>query len=167
MDLNHVFAGGVKRDSGWSAVGIQSAQSNDGASKQPHRSYVRLKVPTQKQKDERHPIEIYLQDEDAARDAGGFAHKRWKIANFMEQNVIKAIVMGLVCVNGILIGIQLDYGGDETAWESIDAAFLLIFTVETVVRLIGFDWLFFTDSWNLLDFSVVVSFFNCDCALLL
>jgi len=156
VDLNHVFAGGVKRDSGWSKVGIASAQSNDGVSKQSYHSYVKVKVPTQPEKDERDPIEIYLQDEDAARDAGGIAHTRWKMANFMEINVIKAIVMAVVCLNGILIGVQLDYGGDETAWESIDAAFLLIFTVEAVVRLIGFGWLFFTDSWNLLDFSVVV-----------
>ena len=44
--------------------------------------------------------------------------------------------MGFVLINGILIGVQIDYGGSETAWEAVDSIFLFVFTVEVTSSLL-------------------------------
>ena len=99
----------------------------------------------------------YLGDQESAENAGVLAHRRWKIATFMENSLVKTFFMSLVCLNGLLIGIQLDYGGDQATWDIIAATFLFAFTVEAGFRIVGLGRLFFLDYWNILDFTVVVS----------
>ena len=50
----------------------------------------------------------------------------------------------------------MDYGGDEDTWDAVEHTFLSVFCIEVGLRLMAFSWLFFTDAWNWIDFTVVV-----------
>ena len=63
--------------------------------------------------------------------------------------------MALVCINGIIIGLETDGHASGPAWEAIGFAFVIVFTVELAVKLYAFEWLFFSEVWNVFDFGIV------------
>ena len=83
--------------------------------------------------------------------------QRWRLANWTDGKAFKLVFITLVCVNGILIGIESDHANenDATIWQAIEAFFLTAFVVEIIFKLVGFGYLFFTDSWNVFDFVIV------------
>jgi len=83
--------------------------------------------------------------------------QRWNVALFMESTPVKAFMMGAIVVNAVIIGVEADYGDDSLGWLMVELAFLVIFTTELVLNLIGFGKIFFLDPWNWIDFFVVAS----------
>ena len=74
----------------------------------------------------------------------------------METAPVKGCLVFLIVANAVLIGVEADYGDDSAIWGVLEMIFLVCFTLELVMNLIGYGRLFFTDGWNLLDFFVVV-----------
>jgi len=102
------------------------------------------------------PIHAFLFAEDRARAAGGLLYRRWQLGKIMETQRAKCFFIFLVLVNAVLIGVRLDYGGDDSTWNALEHAFLTVFCIEVGLRLVAFGLLFFTDGWNWIDFVVVM-----------
>ncbi|CAE7452806.1 Scn1a [Symbiodinium natans] len=68
-------------------------------------------------------------------------------------------VCAVIVVNSILIGIEseLSLSGDTSSWSRpLEITFLIIYTLEVVVRLIAKGWRCFQDRWFQFDFVLVV-----------
>jgi len=99
-------------------------------------------------------LRIYLKE--APEDTTSWDYKCWQVACFMETAPVKGCLVFLIVANAVLIGVEADYGDDSAIWGVLEMIFLVCFTLELVMNLIGYGRLFFTDGWNLLDFFVVV-----------
>jgi len=75
----------------------------------------------------------------------------------MTFNITMAI---LIVLNGIYIAVEENYrnsGNDgDLAWLVIEIIFTAIFTVECVLKFSDEGWAYFSDSWNIFDFILVV-----------
>jgi len=99
-------------------------------------------------------IETFLaQEPDRSKDPG--RHCRWRLANILDGTVGKIFFLSAVIVNGILIGVEADFGGSKM-WDYIEISFLVIFTVEVALKVVAYGRLFFQDPWNIMDFTIVV-----------
>lgn len=80
-----------------------------------------------------------------------------RLATWCDGRSFKLVFISLVCINGVLIGVESDYAedSDKSIWVGIEAFFLTAFVTEIILKLIGFGLLFFTDGWNIFDFSIV------------
>jgi len=83
------------------------------------------------------------------------AWKRWRVAVWCEGDKFKLFFIILVCINGVLIGVQADYPDWTGLWTVTEFFFLSMFLIELGTKLIGLGYLFFTDAWNTFDFSIV------------
>jgi len=116
-----------------------------------------------KSKDQREEEEVARKKDHASfrsmcaglASSQGFGWKRWRIAVFTEGNNFKLVFITLVCINGVLIGVQADHGENVEFWQIVEFCFLVAFVVELGSKLAGFGYLFFTDGWNIFDFSIV------------
>ncbi|KAM5279896.1 sodium channel protein type 7 subunit alpha [Ctenodactylus gundi] len=80
------------------------------------------------------------------------------IFDLVTNRVFSAIVMVLICLQAITIMIQRD--GQNTRIEAavywINSIFVMLYTVECVLKLLAFHCYYFTITWNILDFMVVI-----------
>jgi len=112
------------------------------------------------------------EDEDAARasqyasfraclqdlcSSKTIAWKRWRLAVFTEGNQFKLVFISLVCINGVLIGVEADHGTTDIqlAWQIVEAIFLTFFGIELVTKMMAFGFLFFASGWNVFDLTIV------------
>ena len=49
-------------------------------------------------------VEAYLSNEP---EPGTFDHTRWRVAAWLEQDHMKAFFIVIVCINAVLIGVQV------------------------------------------------------------
>ena len=83
---------------------------------------------------------------------------RWRVASFMDNGIVRGILMLVIALNAVVIGIQTDYGTEGGAlWTAIDVSFVIIYTIELMLNFFGFGWLFFEDMWNWADVFIVFS----------
>lgn len=82
---------------------------------------------------------------------------QWRLLCFMEHRWIKALFLGLVVLNGVVIGIQADDQNPdhEGTWNAIESAFVGLFTIEVMLKHIAMGRHFWYDWWNSFDFFVV------------
>jgi hypothetical protein len=67
-------------------------------------------------------------------------------------------IMAVILLNSLILGVQY-YGMSQDVldvFEVINSSFMVIFTVEAIVKLIAMKRAYFRDSWNVFDFTVVV-----------
>jgi len=88
--------------------------------------------------------------------ARSFAWRRWRVAVFTEGMPFKLTFISLVCINGVLIGVQADYDKGQSFWGLIEVSFNAAFILELALKYFGFGWYFWTDAWNVADFIIVV-----------
>lgn len=73
-----------------------------------------------------------------------------------DNHVFELFIIGIILLNSVLIGVET-YTADPTI-KLIQQIILYIFTFEIAVRFVAADNVksFFTDAWNIFDFSLVV-----------
>lgn len=75
---------------------------------------------------------------------------------------VQALVATMILLNLLKMGFEVDYNNDNSPHRDpllfgfMDFFFSVFFTLELLLRLHLFRWSYFADSWNILDFSVVV-----------
>lgn len=62
------------------------------------------------------------------------AWKQWRTGAFVEGFQFKLFFIILVCINGMLIGVEADHGNGSAAWQALEIFFLLGFTVELMIK---------------------------------
>jgi hypothetical protein len=67
-------------------------------------------------------------------------------------------IMSCIILNTIILATQYYQMPQHVldVFEKINYVFMIIFTVEAIVKLIAMKCLYFHDSWNVFDFTVVV-----------
>jgi len=83
---------------------------------------------------------------------------RERIVAVVESDFFQRFVIGLIVVNGVVLGASTYPGLDRQlggALEAIDATILWFFVIELGLRLYAHGLRFFRDGWNLFDFVVV------------
>ena len=61
---------------------------------------------------------------------------------------LQIFFISLVCLNGVIIGVQADYDDGATMWHGVDLCFIVIFLVEVSLKIIGFGGWFWSEPWN-------------------
>lgn len=83
---------------------------------------------------------------------------------FVNHNYFDYTVVGLILLNGVMVGIQTDYMARNDledapiGFQVVEYLFCVVFTVELGLRLTAFQTRFFTmpqRSWNIFDFVIV------------
>jgi voltage-gated sodium channel len=76
---------------------------------------------------------------------------------FVRSGIFSALTSTMICVNGVLIGVETDWGDGSTAWVALEWFFLIFYALELIVRL-GADGckVLRTDGWIQFDFFVCV-----------
>lgn len=91
-----------------------------------------------------------------------------KIRQLVESKWFQFSVLGIICLNAIVFGIQ------TSAWARVqcgkwlnvvDIVCLGVFTVELVLKIIVYNRRFCKDPWNVFDFIVVAVSFVPDCGM--
>lgn len=82
---------------------------------------------------------------------------RWKVTCIVDGWMARIFLTVLVCVNAILIGVEAENTTPESApyFDVCEVTFLVVFVVELMLKFFGIGWLFFRDSWNVIDLVVV------------
>ncbi len=80
------------------------------------------------------------------------------IKNWVESNWFQNFIIGVIVVNGIILGAQTSRSLSDEAqlllsWA--DSICLAIFVVELLMRLAVYRWAFFKEGWNVFDFLIV------------
>lgn len=109
----------------------------------------------------KHPMyQQYMDKSPKERgDTSPGAEFRWKVANFIESEKSRIFFVTLVVMNAVMIGVEADWTNSDTAaaFDWIEFTFLVFFTIEIILKLFGFGKLFWTDTWNLIDFTIVAA----------
>lgn len=64
----------------------------------------------------------------------------------------------LICVNGVIIGVETDHGDGSLGWQVLEIVFLILYTVELMIRLgAGGLRAFCTDSWIPFDAGLLAT----------
>merc|ERR1719183_1306848 len=74
----------------------------------------------------------------------------------MESMRVKSVFAFLVSLNGILIGVQADNSPDWIGWDYAEIVFIALFSIELGFKLLAYQWMFWKDTWNVIDFAIVV-----------
>ncbi|KAL7570226.1 hypothetical protein ACA910_020651 [Epithemia clementina (nom. ined.)] len=106
---------------------------------------------------------------DPSRDKNGDKNQHhtvlWKIrlicGKIVENPHVQLGIILLIVVNAVFMGIgTFDFVTDnpdvEKGFNSLDKSFLVVFTIELVLQLIYRSFSYFTDSWLVFDFVIVV-----------
>lgn len=83
-------------------------------------------------------------------------------ARLAGSRAFQLAILGVIIANAVVIGIETypRVRDDWSGWlRVVDVTFLVVFTVEIVIRLLAFGrrpWRFFSSGWNVFDFLIVV-----------
>ena len=69
--------------------------------------------------------------------------------------ISQIVFISLVCINGVLIGVQADHDNGGSEWALIELVFTVLFIIEILMKLIGFGMYFWFDAWNVADISII------------
>ncbi len=91
-----------------------------------------------------------------------FIHStRGKIGQFVNNGYVEAIILTMIMINAVMIGLSTfniisQNPSINQAFEMTDFIFLVIFTVESSLRLIHLGLEFWKDSWVVFDFVLII-----------
>ena len=114
----------------------------------------------------RRAVELHRKGEEGAEPVAPIDHARLLIGEFMEKSFMQYTVLGLVVLNSISIGVEVEQTSEtrneiddsrQLPFLIINTIFLVIFFVECAVKMFAFRRLFFTDNWNVFDFVIVAA----------
>ena len=104
-------------------------------------------------------LQINVMERQESAEEDWFLQVRWRLARIMDSFEMKLLVTSVIVINAIFLGIEADYRDEDdtdTAWDTAELAFVVFFVIEMLCSVTAFGWLFFTNSYNILDFSIVV-----------
>ncbi|XP_023562395.1 sodium channel protein type 7 subunit alpha isoform X2 [Octodon degus] len=80
------------------------------------------------------------------------------IFDLVTSHVFNVIIMVLICAQAVTMMIERDEQSPQmdTALHWINSTFVILYTVELMLKLIAFHCYYFTVAWNILDFMVVI-----------
>jgi voltage-gated sodium channel len=97
-----------------------------------------------------------MQEIITASDADG--SMRARVARFVISGGFQGWIIGLILVNAITLGLET-WDSFMARWggpvEALDAALLIVFTAELMLRIYAFRGRFFRDAWGLFDLLVI------------
>lgn len=82
-----------------------------------------------------------------------------RLKQLIESNIFQNFILSIIILNAILIGLDTSVymrSHYSKIMEIIDTLFLIIFSVEIVLRLITYRQNFFKKGWNIFDFLIVL-----------
>jgi len=90
---------------------------------------------------------------------------RTKCGGFVNDMRIQFFIIGLICLNAIMMGIgTFDFVTEnptiDEIFETVDKCFLYIFTVELILQLIYEGFYFVYDGWLVFDFFIIITSFT-------
>eukprot|EP00746_Dinoflagellata_sp_MGD_P048228 gnl/MRDRNA2_/MRDRNA2_219543_c0_seq1.p1 gnl/MRDRNA2_/MRDRNA2_219543_c0~~gnl/MRDRNA2_/MRDRNA2_219543_c0_seq1.p1 ORF type:complete len:171 (-),score=51.57 gnl/MRDRNA2_/MRDRNA2_219543_c0_seq1:13-525(-) len=59
------------------------------------------------------------------------------LQNLVRSTKFTLVTTAVICINGIIIGIETDHGDGSTAWLIIEIAFLICYLIELALRLVA------------------------------
>jgi voltage-gated sodium channel len=80
------------------------------------------------------------------------------LKNIVESSSFQSFIIGVIILNGIILGVETSRNLSETTQmllHGADLVCLAIFVIEIVMKLIVYRWQFFKKGWNLFDFAIV------------
>lgn len=86
------------------------------------------------------------------------AHWRVRLGDWIESPLPRNTIIGLIIINAIALGLETSEPvvrlfGD--ALKVLEVAILAVFVAEILAKLVAWDWRFFRNGWNVLDFAIV------------
>eukprot|EP00746_Dinoflagellata_sp_MGD_P124590 gnl/MRDRNA2_/MRDRNA2_59186_c0_seq1.p1 gnl/MRDRNA2_/MRDRNA2_59186_c0~~gnl/MRDRNA2_/MRDRNA2_59186_c0_seq1.p1 ORF type:complete len:516 (+),score=83.88 gnl/MRDRNA2_/MRDRNA2_59186_c0_seq1:84-1631(+) len=77
------------------------------------------------------------------------------LQKFVYSSFFSVVTSVVICVNGVVIGVETDWGDDSLGWLVLEWFFLIFYTLELVLRLLSDGWrILKTDGWIQFDFAV-------------
>lgn len=76
-----------------------------------------------------------------------------------ENPAFVQFVTGVILIAGVVVGIETSHDLSTRfhgLLDAVDKLILLVFAIEAAVRLGAYGWRYFTDPWDIFDFSVLV-----------
>lgn len=85
---------------------------------------------------------------------------RRKMAEICKSSKLELLLGLIICSNMVVVILETDATANEEEaplWMRIaNWAFLTVYTIEAASKIYALRWMYFKDSWNLLDFTVVL-----------
>ncbi|XP_076851633.1 sodium channel, voltage-gated, type I-like, alpha isoform X1 [Brachyhypopomus gauderio] len=80
------------------------------------------------------------------------------VFDLVTNQIFDITIMSLICLNMVAMMVETDSQTRETSrvLEHINLAFIVVFTMECVLKMISLRQYFFTIGWNVFDFVVVI-----------
>ena len=103
--------------------------------------------------------EAYPQDEDN-RSTNACKEIQQRASTIVENDNFQKFIIFLIVVNSVFLGLGTfewaeENGEIKKAFENVDFAFLIIFTVELVMQFLSKRFTMFRDNWLVFDFIIV------------
>ena len=83
---------------------------------------------------------------------------RKKLGDWLEGGAFTRFIIGLIVINAVILGLETSERMVSTAGpvlKMLNAAILVVFVVEIVLKLLAFGPRFFRSGWNIFDFLIV------------
>ncbi|CAE7319796.1 Catsper1 [Symbiodinium natans] len=85
---------------------------------------------------------------------------RRKVAELCKSSRVELLLGLIICSNMVVVILETDATADNLLaplWmRAANLVFLAVYTIEAAVKIYAWRWKYFHDSWNLLDFTVVL-----------
>jgi len=102
-----------------------------------------------------------LQRDELVRHRSSWQSRRAQLADYIESSVYEWVVGVLIVANVLVIVHDADSragGGESPGYlEVLNTAYLVLYSIDLVVRLYVYRWEFRNSGWNILDAFVVIS----------
>ncbi len=83
---------------------------------------------------------------------------RERLGAWIESRPVQHVIIGVIIFNAITLGLETSATVQRHAGgllDTIETVVLTIFVTEILLKLVAFDWRFFTSGWNVFDFLIV------------
>eukprot|EP00930_Biecheleria_cincta_P006962 TRINITY_DN108090_c0_g1_i1.p1 TRINITY_DN108090_c0_g1~~TRINITY_DN108090_c0_g1_i1.p1 ORF type:complete len:513 (+),score=80.30 TRINITY_DN108090_c0_g1_i1:60-1541(+) len=93
-------------------------------------------------------------------------HYIWRRDHFASSSYFNVPIVFMIMINSVMIGVEIDYARDahgfmeKLPWFVTECIFCLVFVTELVLRLHQQGYDYFTDVWNMFDYSLVIMSIN-------
>lgn len=80
------------------------------------------------------------------------------VFDFVTQQVFDISIMILICLNMVTMMVETDDQSDETEYVLywVNFVFIVVFTMEFLLKLFALRHYYFTNGWNVFDMVVVI-----------
>ncbi|WP_119460509.1 ion transporter [Rhodospirillaceae bacterium SYSU D60014] len=83
-----------------------------------------------------------------------------RLRQVIESSSAQTLIMTAIILNGITLGLETSSSVMARAGDLLvllDRIFLAIFVTEIALKIVAYRWRFFTDGWNLFDFTIIAT----------